>query len=73
MFHSAEKFNQDISGWDMSNVTDMGGMFYHTLAFNQDISGWDVSKVTDFVDYGLSSGHSDSNFTSSNQITSQNY
>ena len=66
MFHSAEKFNQDISGWDMSNVTDMGGMFYHTLAFNQDISGWDVSKVTDFVDYGLSSGHSDSNFTSSN-------
>jgi surface protein len=50
-------FNQDISGWDVSNVTNMARMFgareiNHgqpdggATAFNQDISGWDVSNVT---------------------------
>jgi surface protein len=38
-------FNGDISSWDVSNVTDMSGMFTGSL-FNQDISSWDVSKVT---------------------------
>ena len=40
-------FNGDISGWDVSNVTNMNAMFAWCEAFNQDISGWDVSKVTD--------------------------
>jgi surface protein len=40
-------FNQDISNWDVSNVTDMGGMFYWADEFDQDISNWDVSNVTD--------------------------
>ncbi|MGY8887112.1 MAG: BspA family leucine-rich repeat surface protein, partial [Flavobacteriales bacterium] len=38
-------FNQDISSWDVSNVTDMSYMFAGT-SFNQDISTWDVSNVT---------------------------
>ncbi len=38
-------FNQDISGWDVSKVTDTRSMFERT-PFNQDISGWDVSQVT---------------------------
>ena len=38
-------FNQDISSWDVSNVTNMGSMFESTL-FNQDIGNWDVSNVT---------------------------
>ncbi len=42
-----ENFNQDISGWDVSNVTNMEWMFYCAEAFNQDIGGWDVSSVTD--------------------------
>ncbi len=46
MFYNATSFNHDISDWDVSNVTDMSGMFFNT-AFNQDIGGWDVSKVTD--------------------------
>ena len=43
-------FNQDISSWDVSNVTDMHGMFAiddFQSSFNQDISNWDVSNVTD--------------------------
>ena len=40
-------FNQDISNWDVSNVTDMSNMFIYANAFNQDISSWDLSNVTD--------------------------
>ena len=40
-------FNGDISKWDVSNVTNMWGIFYGCENFNQDISGWDVSNVTD--------------------------
>ena len=38
--------NGDISNWDVSNVTSMNLMFYHSN-FNGDISNWDVSNVTD--------------------------
>ena len=41
-----EDFNQDISSWDVSNVTNMQNMFYKAKYFNQDISSWDVSNVT---------------------------
>lgn len=40
------KFNGDISGWDVSNVTTMLGMFQNATVFNQNLSGWNVSKVT---------------------------
>ena len=41
------KYSRDFSGielWDVSNVTDMSGMFSES-SFNQDISSWDVSNV----------------------------
>ncbi len=44
-------FNDDISNWDVSNVTNMSQMFVQTLYFNSDISKWDVSNVTSF--YGM--------------------
>ena len=47
MFTGAEKFNGDISNWDVSKVTNMSYMFHVANAFNQDISSWDVSNVTD--------------------------
>ncbi|WP_051010709.1 BspA family leucine-rich repeat surface protein [Salinibacter ruber] len=40
-----------ISQWDVSSVTNMGGMFDGAESFNQDISGWDVSSVMDM--YGM--------------------
>ena len=40
-------FNEDISGWDVSNVTLMSSMFKDCSSFNQDISSWNVSSVTD--------------------------
>ncbi len=45
MFDSS-LFNDDISQWDVSNVTDMSYMFDSALNFNQDLENWDVSNVT---------------------------
>ena len=37
--------NQDISNWDVGNVTDMVNMFNTASSFNQPIANWDVSGV----------------------------
>ena len=47
MFYGAKSFNnQDLSGWDVSNVTDMKSMFQNAESFNQNLSKWNVSKET---------------------------
>jgi len=50
LFYSDSKrrfFNQDISDWDVSNVTNFKKMFRNSQ-FNQDISKWDVSNGATF-------------------------
>jgi len=42
------EFNGDISQWNVSNVTNMSGMFYRSC-FNGYISKWDVSNVTNMA------------------------
>ncbi len=48
LFSGDRDFNDNyVTGWDVSNVTDMRQMFRYTDAFNQDIGDWDVGNVTD--------------------------
>ena len=44
LFSNATNFNQDISMWDVSNVTNMSYMFSGASAFNQNLSLWCVSN-----------------------------
>ena len=37
----------NLSGWDVSSVTSMAGIFQNAERFNGDLSGWNVSQVTD--------------------------
>jgi len=54
-------FNQAISSWDVSNVTDMNGMFYGASSFNQDISSWNVDNVTNCINFGYYSALTEEN------------
>ncbi|MCT4615521.1 MAG: BspA family leucine-rich repeat surface protein [Marinifilaceae bacterium] len=45
MFYDADKFNYDISDWDVSKVTNVQGMFQAASSFNQDISSWKFNLI----------------------------
>ena len=45
MFAWCKEFNCDLSGWNVSNVTNMADMFNSCKEFNCDLSGWNVSNV----------------------------
>eukprot|EP00518_Triparma_eleuthera_P002205 CAMPEP_0182453466 /NCGR_PEP_ID=MMETSP1319-20130603/516_1 /TAXON_ID=172717 /ORGANISM="Bolidomonas pacifica, Strain RCC208" /LENGTH=165 /DNA_ID=CAMNT_0024651401 /DNA_START=614 /DNA_END=1111 /DNA_ORIENTATION=+ len=42
---TAEAFYGHISGWDVSETTDMSNLFEDMKDFDEDISRWDVSNV----------------------------
>ena len=47
MFQGATSFNQDLSGWDVSHITDMNSMFKGAISFNSPLLwGSKVSNVT---------------------------
>ena len=50
VFDNEKVFNDDISGWDVSNVTSMRCIFRGASSFYQDVTDWDVSNVTDMSD-----------------------
>ena len=43
---NATAFNGNISGWNVSNVTQMDRMFFNASVFNQDLSNWNTSSAT---------------------------
>ena len=43
--YGLEKFNGDISQWNVSNVKTMTWMFLRAKNFNQPLNNWDVSNV----------------------------
>ena len=49
MFSYNRSFNQDISNWNVSNVTNMSYMFYECkkLKYDKSFDKWNVSNVTD--------------------------
>ena len=59
MFQNSN-FNQDISDWDVSNVTNFNSMFQNSN-FNQDISSW-TFNITDLGE-----------FLSNSEMDTQNY
>ena len=49
MFQNCFVWNEDISNWDVSNLTTMRAMFLGARAFNADIDEWNVSGVTNMI------------------------
>ena len=47
MFRHAEKFDGDLSGWNVSGVANMDGTFRGASEFDGDLSAWDTSGSTD--------------------------
>ena len=45
----SRQFNQDVSHYDVSNVTNFKTMFAFQPLFNQDLSKWDTSKGSCFL------------------------
>ncbi|MFX1398928.1 MAG: BspA family leucine-rich repeat surface protein [Promethearchaeota archaeon] len=64
MFRDANFFNQNISAWDVSNVTSMVQMFYNAYAFEQDLGNWDVSLVQNMFGMFDGTGLSTPNYNS---------
>lgn len=46
LFYGAISFNEDLSNWDVSHVTDMSYMFSDATSFNGNVSAWNTSSVT---------------------------
>lgn len=64
MFRDATTFNQDISGWDVSNGT-LAQMFRGATTFNQNLGNWQLrqSPIPNLSEIFLDSGMSTANYT----------
>ena len=68
-------FNQDLSTWDVSSVTDFHLMFRDMINFNSDLSRWDVSsaeKMT-YMFYGAEKFNGDITSWDVSKVTSMGH
>jgi surface protein len=61
LLNGCTSFNQDVSGWNVSSVSNTSQMFRDATSFNQDIGGWDVSSVTNMISMFLNASSFDQN------------
>jgi hypothetical protein len=67
MFLGAASFNQSISTWNTSNVTDMGFMFNGASAFNQNLGSLPITRVEKSkISYGMTDMLSGSGLSATN-------
>jgi len=59
---SASSFNGDINGWDVSNVTNMFGVFSGNSVFNQPLNNWNIISVDNFTHFSRSVTFSTTNY-----------
>ena len=65
-------FNEDLSLWDVSNVTNMEGMFAGCQSFNKPLNDWKVSNVrnmTNMFNFCVNFNQPLNNWNTSNVIT----
>ena len=57
LFFDKAGFNEDLSRWDVSNVTSLYNTFRNATSFNGDLSRWQVGhvKCIDSMFYGATS------------------
>jgi surface protein len=57
----AKDFNEDLNGWDISNVSTLEGMFFGATAFDSNISSWNTRNVRSMREFmaGASSFNGD--------------
>lgn len=66
------RFNEDVSGWDMSNAVTLDSMFEGAIAFNQDLSGWNLTSVQSTVRMFFGSISFDQNLCAWGETLSKN-
>lgn len=64
-FNDAEKkgYTIDITGWDVSKVTNMESMFANSTGFNQNLNGWNVFNVKNMENMFLNCKNLDKSFS----------